>query len=140
MNRKNFEARRREISNVGHKISSLDELNRRLSETETFLQVEKRALRYNELMKKEETTRRRSLGIDDSSDQRIDRTVDGKREPSISSSLPDLKRARRSSMPIISITEPDDDVLGGLGDLGVLNIEEAGVGPSSIDHNRRASM
>ena len=155
MNKKNFEARRREIHKVGPvtKISS-SKLERRLSESDDFIRVEERANRYNELMKKKESVRRNSLSLDDSNDQTVDTSaMDGRGTSHFSSSPSSLKQpqdtkdiltrtlTRRLSMPI-SITESDDNdnVLEELEGVGMLNIQTAGVGPSSIHHNRRASM
>ena len=154
MNKRNFLARCREIDKVGPttKLSSR-KFERRLSESDDFIRVEERASRYNDLKKKKEMTRRKSLSLDDSNDQRIDTSVMGRRGTSHFSSSPSslnpaqdatssLNQAltRRFSMPI-SITEPDDDsVLKGLEDIGMLNIQRAGVGPSGIYHNRRSSM
>ena len=155
MNKKNFVARHREIDKVGPvtKLSSR-KLERRLSESDDFIRVEERANRYNELMKKKESVRRNSLSLDDSNDQTVDTSaMDGRGTShfSHSASSPyhpqDTKEiltrtsTRRLSMPI-SITESDDDdnVLEELEGVGMLNIQTAGVGLSSIYHNRRASM
>lgn len=156
LNKKNFEARLREIDEVGPntKISS-SKFERRLSESDDFIRVEERANRYNVLMKKKEMARRNSLRLDDSSDQRVDTSVMNKRDsfplsPSLSSpnqqsgtaKHPNRIVSRRLSMPISIIESDDDNILAGLEDRGVLNIQTAGVGPSSIYmyHNRRASM
>ena len=157
MNKKTFEARRREIDKVGPvtRLSSR-KLERRLSELEDFIKVEERAFRFNELMKKKESTRRNSLSLDDSNDQRTDTAaLDSCKRgiPHVSSSpsipeqpqdkkdIPTRTPTRRLSMTI-SITESDDNdnVLAELEGVGMLNIQTAGVGLSSICHNRRASM
>lgn len=157
MNKKNFVARRREIDKVGPvtRLSSR-KFERRLSELEDFIKVEERAFRFNELMKKKESTRRNSLSLDDSNDQRTDTAaLDSCKRgiPHVSSSpsipeqpqdkkdIPTRTPTRRLSMTI-SITESDDNdnVLAELEGVGMLNIQTAGVGLSSICHNRRASM